>query len=238
MGAGQLANTAPARDLTRCRCKEFLRLVLVKKIPQHLKVMHAFKRLYSAVNVDPLLTAVQANDHLWREITARQSAPGSPHVDTETIFLRWAQTRTVDAAFTEIPAIDYPANSILPEAYDLVAELLRFVNAGELGRVIIAKLLPWGQIDWHADEGAYSDHYERFHISLQSKEGNLFLSGSGEWAHMRAGEAWWFNHKLPHHVINATDTPRLHLIVDCVAPEYRRERESERAEGRVHAISA
>lgn len=192
-----------------------------------------FARISSGVDVEPLLAAINAAPNLWNEITARQTTPGSPHKSTETIFLRWAESQTLDAVFNEIPAVDYPAMEKLPEARDLIMKLLSGVDGIELGRAIIVKLKPDGFITPHADEGAYADHFERFHICLSASRGNGFFVGTpeanAELVCMKPGEAWWFNHKMTHWVVNESSEDRIHLIIDCVAPTYRRER---------HAVSA
>ncbi len=76
----------------------------------------------------------------------------------------------------------------------------------------------------------YSDHFERFHLVLTSDQGNrFFVQNSSGWLEsysMRAGEFFWFNHKEVHWAVNESKTPRMHMIIDCVAPQYRRERVS------------
>lgn len=186
------------------------------------------KRLAHGIDTKPLLEAIERQPDLWKEITDRQDTPGSPHRDTECIFLRWCETKSIEAAFTEIPAIDYPAYEKLPQARLLVETVLQVTGATKLGRVLIAKLNPAGSIEKHADEGAYADCYERFHVALESEPGNTFFVEDrehyGEFAEMQAGELWYFNHKKPHHVFNGSALPRIHLIVDAVAPKFRKER--------------
>lgn len=194
-------------------------------------MLQNFKRLKTGVDVAPLLAALERKPHLFDQITARQQAPGSPHRYTRAIFLRWCQTQTVEAAFTEIPAVDYPAMAELPEAWPLICEVLKESESRELGRVLITELQSGGAIDPHPDEGIVADHYERFHIPLRSEPGNWFscmIPGSKirEIVHMREGELWWFNHKRVHELDNRSHLPRLHLIVDCVAPAFRRERDA------------
>lgn len=189
-----------------------------------------FALLKSQVDVYPLLKALERNAHLFDQITGRQDTPGSPHSDTKAIFLRWSKDLSVHAAFNYIEAVDFPAFSELPEARELVADVIKATGADKLGRVLITLLKPGGFILPHADEGAVADHYERFHLVLHSEEGNFFYSqlnpSSGEYVHMKEGEIWWFNHKRPHWVENNSGSDRIHLIVDAVAPKYRRERDA------------
>lgn len=191
-------------------------------------MLSAFKRIASEINTKPLLNAVEAHPELWSEIIERQTTPGTPHVDTSSIFLRWAESRSIDAAFNDVEAIDYPAFQKLPEARDLIASLANSVGSQKLGRVMIVSLMAGGSIIPHDDQGAYADYYERFHIPLQSASGNYFYvetePDQGEFVHMKEGEAWWFNHKKKHFALNASQTPRIHLIMDMVAKSYRKER--------------
>jgi mannose-6-phosphate isomerase-like protein (cupin superfamily) len=38
----------------------------------------------------------------------------------------------------------------------------------------------------------------------------------GERVDMAPGEAWYLNFSEPHRVANRGDTPRVHLLIDCV----------------------
>lgn len=187
------------------------------------------KVLATGLDPLPLLTQIQANQHLLTEFTARQDTPGSPHAETMCIFLRWCESQEVVAAFTDIEAIDYPAYSILTEARPLVEQIMTRLGATELGRVIIPILKPGSVISRHIDEGAYADHYERFHLCLQAQRGNVLCVVSEERMFesfdAEPGELFWFNHKRDHWCVNPTDQYRIHLIVDAVVPEYRRERD-------------
>jgi hypothetical protein len=191
----------------------------------------SFACLITDLDVRPLLTALEAKPDLWDQITERQTTPGSPHVDTRAIFLRWATARTIEAVFNDIDAIDYPAYDELPEFRELVGQICEINSTTKLARVMITKLKPGGRITPHADEGLYADTYERFHLVLQSDVGNKFMSQSKksqfvyETAEMRVGELWWFDHKRTHWVENNSNRDRIHLIMDMAVPFYRVERE-------------
>lgn len=187
-----------------------------------------FKRLKSDIDVDALNAALIEHKDLWDQFTQRQDLEGSPHSETKTIFVRWCANQSVDAAFNEIPAINYPAFTDLPAVWPLIKKIEEAVGSKSLGRVLIVKMVGNSKIDRHADEGAYSDHYERFHLVLESN-GEVYFSVDGvdgvvEYVNMKKGELWWFNHKQPHWVYNYSNEDRIHLILDCVAPRYRTER--------------
>lgn len=191
---------------------------------------HNIKSLATGLDVRPLLEQIGVRHKLFEQFKQRQETPGSPHKDTMTIFLRWCEDKTVEAAFSQLPAIDYPAYAMLPEARPLVEKVMEITGATELGRVIITMLKPGGVILKHVDEGAYADHYERFHICLQAARGNVLSVAyedhpkMGEMIDPDHGELFWFNHKSWHLCVNPTQHARIHLIVDAVAPKYRRER--------------
>lgn len=187
----------------------------------------SFECLTQSLDTRPLLKAIEAQPDLWNQITARQTTQGSPHVDTRTIFLRWAAAQTLEAVFNDIEAIDYPAMAMLNEAAPLVETAQMLAGASQVGRIIITSLKPGGYIKPHADEGKYADHYERFHLVLQSEPGNLFwLVNNAVPAYrlMHAGELWWFNHKCTHWVKNNSKEERIHLIIDMVSDRYKVER--------------
>jgi hypothetical protein len=189
---------------------------------------NSFHCIHHSLDIRPIALALGAEHDLWNEITARQETPGSPHVDTRSIFLRWAADQSLAAVFNDVDAIDYPALNKLPEVRAMIATIAALVEAEKVGRAMIVSLKPGGVIRPHADEGLYADTYERFHLVLESEPGNTFYLKNGDslpdCAHMEPGELWWFNHKRQHWVENKSNADRIHLIVDMVAPLYRVER--------------
>jgi hypothetical protein len=178
--------------------------------------------------IEPLRAAIDARPDLWGEITARQDHPMSPHRDTEAVFLRWCRGADVVSVFTDLVAVDYPALHVLHrETWPILDAIVNAVGGTELGRAMVVNLKPGGFIKPHADEGAYADTFERFHVPLRAPgECYFHVDGDGETetVRMKTGELWWFDHKRTHWVGNASVDPRWHLIVDIKAPAYRRER--------------
>lgn len=186
-------------------------------------------RIASDLPVKGLLSALAAQPGLWDEITARQEYPGSAHIDTKAIFLRWCAGQDIPSAFTDLHAVDYPAfHALHRELWPIIDAVYSAVGGLELGRLMLVSLRPGGRVLPHIDEGPYADHFERFHVSLASEPGNVYSvydeHGSAETVHMKPGELWWFNHKTLHDAENGSKAPRVHLIADIVAPKYRRER--------------
>jgi hypothetical protein len=177
-----------------------------------------FQRLATGIVIAPVLAELDTQPELWGEITLRQEYPGSAHHDTECIFLRGPVIEhgaPLAAVFDTLDSADYPALDKLPQTANLLVRTLGFLAAVDVGRVMVVNLFPGGVIDPHVDEGAYAEAFERFHLSLQSEEGNSFTV-AGETVHMAPGELWWFNHRREHTVRNDSDRPRLHLIIDAI----------------------
>ena len=183
-----------------------------------------FRRITEGLDVAPLLAKLAEKLELWTARTERQSYPGSAHKDTETIYLRWATDQSVAGSFYCLESEDQlaPLLDLTPEIGSLFQSALRHIGCGDdhdVGRVILVKLAPHGHIAEHVDDGPYADKYDRFHLCL-SGASSFFVDGERQ--EMSPGELWWFNHKKPHKVQNFGTVPRIHLIIDLVAPEYRK----------------
>jgi GNAT superfamily N-acetyltransferase/quercetin dioxygenase-like cupin family protein len=177
--------------------------------------MTNFNRLLTDLDVGPLLNAIESRPQLWDEITVRQEAPGSPHHDTQCIWLRGPSVIDLHTVFNDTEAHDYPAmDALATEVTALVSPILQAWGVKTLGRVMIVSLAPGGAIDAHEDQGRYAKSFSRFHLVLASKPGNTFTC-DGETVHMATGELWWFNHRGEHSVVNDSDEPRIHLIFDA-----------------------
>lgn len=183
-----------------------------------------FERVAIGLPVQPTLDYLDAHPELWDQYTKRQRFKGSPHHDTKCVILRWCKGDSMREAFTDLVAIDYPAAKELgPVIAPLFNALLDAVPHEAIGRAMLVTLKPGGFIDEHFDSGNYAERYDRFHVALQSEAGNSFVVG-GDSFHARAGEAFWFNVKRQHSVVNHSEAPRIHLIVDLISPEYRAKR--------------
>lgn len=175
-----------------------------------------FERIAQGVDVAPLIDALEAQPELWDEITLRQDYPGSAHHDTNCIFLRGPYAFTFAEYMGNTQAYDYPMmDALMPAIADVMRPIVNNLGVTELGYVLIVRLKAGGEIDPHIDEGAYAEHYERFHLVLTSEPGNEFTVDD-ETVHMAPGEVWWFNHRRLHSVINGSAYERIHVIFDAV----------------------
>ena len=178
--------------------------------------MKNFKLIASDLDVAASLAEIAAQPEMWKEITLRQSFPGSVHHDTEAIHLRVPTETTPEAILESLQSLDnVPTLQRLPATCALVAGALKAADMRQLGRVMVVNLKAGGAIDPHIDGGAYAAHFDRFHMVLTSADGNIFHCGD-ESVHMRAGEFWCFNHHIEHHVLNRSSEDRLHIIIDAL----------------------
>jgi uncharacterized cupin superfamily protein len=184
--------------------------------------MRNFQCLEKGVDVLPLLLAIKRRPDLWKEDTYLRDYPQGPFKLIESIMLRFP-VKTVHETEEELKNhlstydqhenVDYPAYKTLPEARPLVMSLMARVGGERLGRVMINKIAPGGEISPHADTKSHTDYYTRFHFVLQSAPGVSFRAGD-ETVYMAPGECWWFDNAQEHHVINNSAVDRIHMVVD------------------------
>lgn len=169
------------------------------------------------------------NANTWRQdYVVQLERPVSPQQDTAAVMFRWAPENTIESVRDSLDVVIDPNLERIKELHRPLICCLKAAGASECGRVFVARLKPGGEVIPHQDYGMYADHFERFHLVLTSDPGNEFFvygsDGSMESCHMKPGEFYWFNHKETHWAVNKSGTPRMHLIIDCVAPLFRRER--------------
>jgi hypothetical protein len=181
-----------------------------------------FQLVAAGINVFPLLHAIQHKPELWDAHRWRTEYKGTPHKDVQDIWLRYSDTKATADPSNVRPVVQdtrpvwYPAYKELPQVRPLLFDLMRRVEAYELGRVLITRIPPGGRILPHKDaDGAYTETADgvRYHIALQGLPGSLFRCGD-ETVCMQTGTCWSFNHREEHEVINNSADARIHLLVD------------------------
>lgn len=175
-----------------------------------------FRRLATAVEVAPALAELQAQPGLWSLIQVRQQYAESAHVDTEAVVLRGPES--IEGIFDNLECLNFPCFDQLPATRTLIGNVIEFLKAREVGRLMLVRLKPEGWIRPHVDEGAYARYFARFHLVLDSNAECIFHCGE-ERSCMAPGELWWFNHQRTHSVLNNGEA-RIHLIMDFAAPGF------------------
>lgn len=178
--------------------------------------------------VGSLVRAIDCRPDLWKQNTWRQDDAWGQQ-DTEAIMFRWANGNGFDKVRDSISVVETGLFEEIPEAFPIIEEALAHIEATELGRVFVVKLKPDGRVYPHADVGVYSDKFERFHICLQAEEGFQYYTqhpmGPVQVCGMAPGDLWWFNHKRVHWAYNGGETDRISIVLDCVAPKWKRKRD-------------
>ena len=78
------------------------------------------------------------------------------------------------------------------------------------------RLGPGSRVREHSDLNlGFEDGEVRIHVPVTSGPGVEFLL-DGRRVEMAEGEAWYLNLNLRHSVVNSGQTPRVHLVIDCV----------------------
>ncbi len=189
--------------------------------------MRNFNRISQGLDVVPLLNAVMRQPELWNTETLRTTHPGTPHTQVDDILLRFNDlTPYKEAALAGKPISEYastvldehesicfPAWYKLPEAHAIIFELMHYLKAIRLGRVLITRLPPGKVIDPHVDGGGHAAYYQRYHFILQNNPGSIFRCGE-ESVTMKPGEVWWFDNSVEHSVENYSNDDRLTMIID------------------------
>lgn len=79
----------------------------------------------------------------------------------------------------------------------------------------IQTLLPGGEIRKHRDIGQrFEDGIVRLHIPIQSASGMTTLLND-QVVDMQEGTCWYLDLTFTHQMINNSDQPRVHLLIDC-----------------------
>lgn len=184
--------------------------------------MKNFFKLAEGVDPAPLLHQITLQPQLWNANRLRKDYPGSPHAQASDIWLSFQperdQEEIVDAAFRGFDIDEHECQLFdgwwrLPAARTMIFALMRQVEGLRLGRVVITKLPPGGQIFAHADGGSPATYYERHQIALQCRPGVTFTCGD-EALEQRTGDVIWFDNTQVHSVVNNSDDDRIVMIVD------------------------
>lgn len=173
--------------------------------------MKNFQLIASGINTLPLLHQIQRQPDLWNENTLRTKHPGTAHSQVSDI---WVFFNALDGnVVDDREVIPYRAWDRLPAVRPLIFDLMRFVEATRLGRVIITKLPAGCDIAAHVDGGAPATYYERYQIVLQSLPGAMFHIGD-ESVNFKTGEVFWIDNTKLHSVVNNSADDRIVCIVD------------------------
>lgn len=172
-----------------------------------------FVRICADVDVREIKYEIQGRPELWEYGTMRQQRIPAQR-ETSSICLRSAR-RAVGSSVC-VDDIHESGNTRLARSFPATMRWIESFarqRGRELGRALLAKLRPRGQVYSHIDHGDYYRIRDRFHLVLFSACGSQMVCGARAQL-MREGELWWFDNKQPHEAFNPSDEDRVHLIFD------------------------
>ena len=180
--------------------------------------MKNFQCITNKVETGQLLHQIKRQPELWDENTLRTKHPGTAHAEVSDIWVMFNDilmkgTNGQEYVKDDKEVIPYRAWHLLPTLRPIIFDLMRYVEAVRLGRVIITSLPPGGQITPHVDQGAPAEYYERYQLAIQCNPGNLFHIGD-ETVSFKTGEIWHINNCETHSVQNNSDDDRIVCIID------------------------
>lgn len=175
-------------------------------------------KLIGTIDASELLKEVNARPELWNKIPLRTTYKGTAHVDVSDIWVRYPDlTNYTISNLHEIQddsaCIDYPAMHEIPCLKSFIDAVVAKAGGAGLDRVLITNLKSGGRILPHVDEGTAAATHDRYHVVLDSDDGNTFRAGD-ETVSMKTGEIWFFDNKKEHEVHNNSRRGRVHLIID------------------------
>jgi hypothetical protein len=175
-----------------------------------------------SVQVGGMQQVLWRNPQLWNQHPFRRTYQGTPHEDTDDIWIRYLpegqEGQMRDIGSTE--SVWHKESEVLNDCVrSTVLDLMRATNSFTLDRLLISRLPPGGRILRHHDRGmAYTSipGLARYHIVIQGLPGSMFYCGDEE-VNMKTGEIWWFNPLEEHSVCNNSAGDRIHLMADLRA---------------------
>lgn len=167
--------------------------------------------LRHGINVMPLSLALRRNPQLWNQHSSRRVAPGSPHLATDDIWVRYARDATSPAPHD---SVWYASSDVLPEVKEIVYPLMAMVKGERLGGVLITRIPAGHSVAPHVDLGWHASQYQKFAVQIESHQQQAFCYSDGD--HVTApGDVFWFDNSKEHWVTNNSPVSRITMIV-CI----------------------
>lgn len=174
--------------------------------------MRNFTRI-GDIDPTPVVLALSQHPELWNQHDIRTKHPGTAHSQVDDILVFFNDLTNPEAVVDDRQTIEFPAWRTLPQLRPIIFDLMRRLEAVQLGRVIISRLAPGKTITPHVDGGAPATWYTRVQVALQSLPGCVFAVGD-ESLHMPTGSVWAFDNTQTHSVVNNSEADRLAIIID------------------------
>ena len=177
-----------------------------------------FLKIAQGVDVMPLALEIARQPELWNKNDHRLTQIGSPHRETDDIWLRYKAAAEDDKTKFHEPhdSVWYPAFYALPTARKLIFDLMARVEGERLGGILIYRVPAGKQIYVHTDSAWHAQFYEKFNISIQSNSNaQFFYPEVDEAMASNAGDVYWFKNTIPHGVKNTSADDQIIMTV-CI----------------------
>ena len=172
-----------------------------------------FTKIYSNIDVKPLLGEIVDNEDLWLVNTSRQDK-NKVQENTQGITLRGAVPRPDLKIWENQESLETSAMRRFPKISEFLYGFAE-AKSSKLSRAKIVRLKPGLPVGMHTDKGSYYLIRNRFHLVLKSTNGSILQSGD-EIVTMKEGELWWFDNKQHHSALNNSTDWRIHVIFDLL----------------------
>jgi len=147
---------------------------------------------------------------LWYKDIFRQKLY-KVHNQTLSIIFKWDSNNDGDKSFINKEII----NSKLGKSVEEVLKpLLKFYPNTKLSKTTLTLLPSKTEVKKHID-GGYIGNLHRIHVPIISNKGCIFNIDKKNY-YFKEGYCFEFDNTRPHYVINKSNTPRIHLIIDLI----------------------
>jgi hypothetical protein len=178
--------------------------------------------LTARFDVAPALAQLAAHPQLWNRYTHRTRGY-SPHRQIDDIWVRYRDFAAYsgDPSFfaDEHDSVWYPEAAAIPAIPALCLALMSTVQGERLGGVLITRIPPGGEVAPHIDHGWHARYYDKFAIQLMGTPEQAFCFEGCQLSAL-PGQAYMFDNSRTHWVQNASNVPRMTLIV-CIRGAHR-----------------
>lgn len=181
-----------------------------------------FLKIAQGVDVGPLALEIARQPGLWNQHMRRLTIDGSPHRETDDIWLRYKESASNEKSgdwtsfYAEHDPVWYDGYYALPAARKLIFDLMARVEGERLGGIIIYRVPAGKQIYVHTDEAWHAQYYEKFNFSIKSQPGCVFYyPKNDEGMESNTGDVFWFKNTVPHGVLNQSKEDQIIMTV-CI----------------------
>ena len=181
-------------------------LSVANKISDRLKELPDFSNHFSSYN----------KKDTWSALSLRGFRPEPEFIGKPL------KNEKFKSGYSDFSLQDTELMKLFPEVSVLTSEL-------NCERIRFMRLEPGnGELTRHTDQvdpemGGTKGKLSRLHFPIITNDDVVFTvwepSGNKLEVNMKPGECWFLDTRKPHRVINGGNTPRIHLVIDCITDD-------------------